>query len=125
MANDPTNEQKLDLISKSEKRRLLLMGGLFVLAFTWVFMRPHTPLDVHGNDGAVIPVKPPSLDPALALETLRRREAEETAGAVAPIQSFQVDRDVLLSVKDGELDVVEEPAFYQLLARVHSLSDDE
>ena len=169
MAYDPKVERS-EFMSRSESRKLLLMGAALLLLVAWIVQSGLSgPAGGEGPEG--IPVRPgprpgasalppPGLrqDSRAVLETLRRveeerlrAEAEAPADPSAPTtspgapepaappaaqppaaparsaaaQAFVYDPEVVAQTVDGEIDLVEEPAFYQVLARVHFLSEDE
>lgn len=124
--HDDAKQQQLEFMSKQESRKLALLAIVLVVGAGYLFTRPHVPLPTAEELELGVEVQPPTgQDPQRVLQTMERLEQEQRAGVAHVVTRREVDPDVLASVEDFALDVVEEPAFYQMLARVHSMSDEE
>jgi hypothetical protein len=130
-------------MSRNESRKLVLMG-LALLFMVLFLVRGSLDRDSRGpqeepgvvvkpgpRPGGSVAVDPlvgelrPSQDPAVAVKTLQALEDEREAGnAPAPLP-FEPSQERLHQVRDLALDLVEEPGFYELLARVQRMSDEE
>lgn len=123
-----------ELMTRQETWRMAFMGGLLLVALVYIFTRPAVaPLPgdsqtlLTGDGG--IKVRPPQLDARAVRDTLAAHDQatrEAPTQAPGPPPRVFADPKVLEAVKDGEpIDEVEEPAFYQLVAQVHGMSDAE
>ncbi len=133
-------------VSSGEKRRIVfLLIALGFLAW-WVFSSLLSLPDPDAPDSAT--EAPPEaggpvnvsferarlmLEDGETADTVKHKiEAEEAATSSAPetpepdpIAPFVENRDVLATVEDRKVDVIEDDAYYYLLHQVASLSDDE
>jgi hypothetical protein len=131
--------ERADFMSRGERHKLVIMVAVLGLIVGVVFQGGR----IQSGPVEGIPVSPgprpravepePGMipragqDAARALSTLQRYEEERARGASAPAAAapFVYDPTIVAQVQDGALDVVEEPAFYQLVARLHFMSDEE
>ncbi|MCW8139636.1 MAG: hypothetical protein KIT58_12130, partial [Planctomycetota bacterium] len=122
-------QQQLELMSRQEGRKLFMLLLVLVMGLSWLFTRPHTPMPTPADGPAEVgvAVQPPAQDAARVLTTLARVEERERVGEPAPVITgvFEPDPQVLAAVDDTVMDLVEEPAFYQMLAAVRSRPDEE
>jgi hypothetical protein len=118
-------QQQLEFMSKQEGRKLAMLAVVLVVGLGYLFSRPHVPLPA-AEDMPGVAVQPPTTqDAERVLQTMQRVEEEQRAGVAHVVTRTEVDPDVLASVEDFALDVVEEPAFYQMVAKVHAMSDEQ
>lgn len=114
--------------SRGELIRMIGMGVGLLLA-VWFVFRPSTSGPAPEPLVGLTAEEGPRVhnDPRLAQATLERKAQEEERGEVAVVSSadFQLDRSVFAGIDDSALEVVEEPAFYQLVAFLHHMPDEE
>ncbi len=137
MSYEPRVE-RTPAMSRGERTKLVVMVAVFGLA-AGLLTSLKTPGGGTAPEGIEVSPGPrAAIDPGMtprtgqdavkALATLQRHEQEQaarTGGQPAPVTTFVYDPTIVAQVQDGALDVVEEPAFYQLVARLHFMSDEE
>lgn len=125
MSPEPSPD-RARLASRGELIRLAAAGFCLLLA-VWFVFKPSSPQSspepVVGISGEGPRI---SMDPRAAQATLERKLQEES-GQVAAVRTaaFQLDRSTFEGIDDSALEVVEEPAFYQLVAFLHHMPDEE